>query len=148
MVGANGADGKTGGWNHTIMTSGKTGDKSGAPDYVAFRGDRRRNLRGQIIVLKVKGEDARGAFFGYAKTIGAGGMFITSVNPRNVGEEFTLSFTVTEADITVRCRAVVVWCQEFDPMRKQEPGMGIRFLDIAEETRAAITEWAGRLDRK
>jgi len=119
----------------------KTDDKDSPPEFSALRNNRRRQLRKQVIVLKVKGVDAAGVFFGYAKTIGTGGMFITSVNPRSVGEEFEISFTITEAAISVRCKAVVVWRSEYDPSRKQEPGMGIRFIDLDEETKTLIAYW-------
>lgn len=124
------------------MTSGKkTNGKEAEPEVTTLRSERRRHLRKQAIVLKIRGEDAAGVFFGYAKTVGPGGMFITSVNPRSVGEEFELSFNITEAAITVRCKAVVAWRREYNPKLKQEPGMGIKFLDLDDETRAAVMAW-------
>lgn len=124
------------------MVSGKKTDgKDVPPEFSALRNNRRRQLRKQVIVLKVKGVDAAGVFFGYAKTIGTGGMFITSVNPRNVGDEFELSFTITEAAISVRCKAAVAWRSEYDPTHKQEPGMGLRFVDLDDETKARMTDW-------
>lgn len=124
------------------MASGRKPDGTEAePEVSALRNNRRRQLRKQVIVLKVRGVDATGVFFGYAKTIGTGGMFITSVNPRNVGEEFELSFTITEAAISVRCKAVVAWRSEYDPKYKQEPGMGLRFIDLDDETKARMVSW-------
>lgn len=124
------------------MASGKKPDGTEAePEVSALRDNRRRQLRKQVIVLKVRGADAAGVFFGYAKTIGTGGMFITSVNPRNVGDEFELSFTIVEAAISVRCKAVVVWRCEYDPTHKREPGMGLRFIDLDDETKTLMTDW-------
>lgn len=108
--------------------------------YVVLRSDRRKNLRKQLLVLKVKGEDARGAFFGYAKTMGRGGMFIASVNPRKVGEEFVISFKLGSRGPDIKCRCSVVWVREYTP-HKQDPGMGIRFEDMDEVTRDMIDEW-------
>lgn len=126
------------------MENGKKPNDNNAPEpeVVTLRSDRRRHLRKQVIVLKVTGEDIAGVFFGYAKTIGTGGMFITSVNPRPVGSEFELSFNITEANISVRCKAVVVWRHGYDPKLKQEPGMGIKFIDLDVETRQRVAEWA------
>lgn len=113
-------------------------------DYVLLRENRRKNLRGQLIVLKVVGEDRRGSFFGYAKTISRGGMFITSVNPRSIGEEFELSFKLPAGGSEVKSKAVVIWRREYDPKLKLEPGMGIKFLDLPDDIREKIDEWVRR----
>lgn len=110
-------------------------------DFVVLRSDRRKNLRKQLLVLRVKGEDSRGVFFGYAKTLGRGGMFIASVNPRPLGEEFEIRFTLTGIGEEFRCRATVAWRREYDPTLKTEPGMGIRFVDLDENKRQLIDEW-------
>ncbi|MFQ5735483.1 MAG: PilZ domain-containing protein [Thermodesulfobacteriota bacterium] len=109
------------------------------PEFVVLRSNRRKNLRQQLLVLKVKGEDTRGTFFGYAKTISRGGMYIASVNPRKVGEEFEITFRLdTEPDI--KCRCVVAWQREYKP-GSLEPGMGIKFIDLNEAVRDRIDSW-------
>ncbi len=110
-------------------------------EFVMLRGSRRKDLRSQLLVLKVKGEDSRGVFFGYAKTIGRGGMFISSVNPRDVGEEIEIVFTPPGHNEQARCRCEVVWRRGFDPGFKQDPGMGIRFLDINPDVAESIDTW-------
>jgi len=117
------------------------GKKDPEEQYVVLRQDRRKNLRTQLLVLKVRGEDNRGVFFGYAKTISRGGMFISSVNPRKMAEEFEITFKLDELGREIKCRAVVVWRREYDSLVKQEPGMGIKFLDLDEATRDEIDEW-------
>lgn len=124
------------------MGDGKGDDKlTGKENYVVLRSDRRKFLRKQILVLKVRGEDKKGSFFGYGKTIGRGGMFIASVNPKKVGEEFDISFKLPGGGVDVRCRCVVAWQREYDPDTKHEPGMGIKFLDLANDVRDKIEEW-------
>ncbi len=110
-------------------------------EHVLLRSDRRKNLRTQLLVLKIRGEDNRGVFFGYAKTISRGGMFISSVNPRKMAEEFEITFKLDELGREIKCRAVVVWVREYDSLVKQEPGMGIKFLDLDDATRDEIDEW-------
>lgn len=110
-------------------------------EYVLLRSDRRKNLRKQLLVLKIRGEDNRGVFFGYAKTISRGGMFISSVNPRKMAEEFEITFKLDDLGREIKCRAVVVWVREYDSLVKQEPGMGIKFLDLDDATRDEIDEW-------
>lgn len=104
-------------------------------------GDRRRALRSPMIVFKVKEETDRGYLFGYAKNISRSGLYITSINPRLPGEQFTISFQIPETQISVRCRCEIVWMRKYDSKTKAEPGYGIRFLDIPKETAQAIHEW-------
>lgn len=115
--------------------------KNPEDQYTLLRSDRRKNLRRQILVLKVKGEDQKGAFFGYCKTVSRGGMFITSVNPRRLGEEFDITFMLTGDDLEIKCRCVVVWVREYDAYNRQEPGMGIKFVDLSEEIKDRIDAW-------
>ena len=103
--------------------------------------DRRRALRSPIIVFKVSEEDDLGHLFGYAKNISRSGFFITSINPRTPGEQFTIAFEIPGAQISVRCRCEVVWRRNYDSEIKAEPGYGVRFLDILEETAQAIDAW-------
>ncbi|MFQ5479945.1 MAG: PilZ domain-containing protein [Thermodesulfobacteriota bacterium] len=114
------------------------GDKDKEIDYVALRANRRVNLRSQLLVLKIKGEDSCGVFFGYAKTIGRGGMFIASVNPREVGEQMEISFMLPGLSKETRCGCEVVWRRGLEPGFRAEPGMGIRFTSIAPEVADGI----------
>lgn len=120
------------------MANGKNQSED---QYVLLRSDRRKNLRKQLLVLKIRGEDDRGVFFGYAKTISRGGMFISSVNPRKMSEEFEITFKLEDRGREIKCRAVVVWIREYDSLVKQEPGMGIKFIDLDEATRDEIEQW-------
>lgn len=108
------------------------GNKDDAPDYVILRSDRRKNLRNPILVLNVKLESRNKTFFGYAKVIGRGGMFIASVNPRQIGEEFIIEFSLPDKTL-IRCKCCVTWRREFVPRSPYEPGMGIKFMDLPEE---------------
>lgn len=126
------------------MAAGK-GDNDGS-GYVVLRSERRKDLRRQILVLKIRGIDDRGAFFGYAKSLGTGGMFIASVNPREVGEQFAITFSIPRVTGDVRCSCEVVWRREYDPKKvATEPGMGIKFLDMDNETKGLIEGWLARL---
>jgi hypothetical protein len=75
------------------------------PDYVKLREDRRKDLRSQLLVLKVSSEDKK-TFFGYGKTLSKSGMFISTVNPRAVGEEFAISFKLPDDQTEVNAGAV------------------------------------------
>ncbi len=95
--------------------------------------EKRFNLRNQLLVLKVKGDDAGNVFFGYAKNISITGMFIASVNPKKAGEVFTIEFTLPKKKKPIQCKCVVEWSRNYSPKSKFEPGMGVRFLDLDKE---------------
>ena len=123
------------------MANGKNGKKDPEDQYVLLRSERRKNLRTQLLVLKIKGEDNKGVFFGYAKTISRGGMFISSVNPKKMSEEFEITFKLDDPGREIKCKAVVVWIREYDTLIKQEPGMGIKFIGLDESVKDEIDAW-------
>jgi len=59
-------------------------------------------------------------------------MFIASVNPRQIGEEFIIEFSLPDKTL-IRCKCCVAWRREFVPRSPHEPGMGIKFMDLPEE---------------
>ncbi len=118
------------------------GKKTGEDEtYVALRSERRRHLRKEVPVLRVGGADSKGVFFGYAKTIGTGGMFLSSVNPKKVGQEFHITFRLPGDKEDIKCRCVVAWLREYSSLIDIEPGMGIRYLDLDEDNKKKIDEW-------
>jgi Tfp pilus assembly protein PilZ len=123
------------------MANGKNGKKDPEDQYVLLRSERRKNLRTQLLVLKIKGEDNKGVFFGYAKTISRGGMFISSVNPKKMSEEFEITFRLDDKGPEIKCKVVVVWIREYDTLIKQEPGMGIKFIGLDESVKDEIDAW-------
>lgn len=122
------------------MENGKGRDDDSV---VMLRSERRKHLRKQLLVLQVKGADGKGVFFGYAKTLGCGGMFISSVNPRKLGTEFEITFKLEGDDREIRCRCVVVWSKEYEP-HGHEPGIGVKFIDLNEEDRKRIADMINR----
>ncbi len=110
---------------------------------VEVLGDRRTNLRMSLLVLRVNGHRDN-IFFGYAKDVSRSGMFIATVNPRKLGEEFTICFEIPADGSKIVCKCRVVWSREFDPKLEEKPGMGIEFVDIDDETRAKIENWIAR----
>ncbi|MCC6544267.1 MAG: PilZ domain-containing protein [Nitrospirae bacterium] len=103
--------------------------------------DKRRYLREPIIVFKVSEDSQHQPLFGYARNISRGGFFVASINPREPGQRFSISFQIPDANIKVRCQCEVVWARKFSDSNKNEPGYGVRFTDIAEEIAEAIDNW-------
>ena len=110
--------------------------------------NRRTNLRSVILVTQVKMGDERKYFFGYAKNISRAGIFIQTVTPRAVGDEFMIEFSIPKTGIDVRCRCRVVWNRTFSQSSTWlEPGMGLAFIDVDPETSEKINKWvAERLE--
>jgi len=77
--------------------------------------DQRKDLRNHLLVLRVRGESENKVFFGYAKNISKSGMFISSVNPRKVGEAFIIEFTLPRDKQHIRCSCVVKWSRSYKP---------------------------------
>lgn len=106
--------------------------------------DRRRHLREPIIVFKITEESEKQHLFGYAKNISRGGLFIASINPREPGERFHITFQIPTTDIKASCQCEVVWTRRYKPGSKLEPGYGIKFLDLSEDIAAAIDNWVSK----
>lgn len=102
----------------------------------------RKALRAPLIVLRVKLDDGRKSFFGYAKNISRSGLFIATVNPRDPGERFQVELTLpAPLGHNVQCACEVVWKRLYTKGSPYEPGMGLRFLELPEEMAAAIDSW-------
>jgi len=120
-----------------------------SPEYTAEQINKRRSIRAPLIIEKIPCDDGHKTFFGYAKNVSRGGLFIATVKPRELGEEFLIEWTLpTKPKYTIRCRCEVVWKQHFQRKGANEPGMGLRFLDLAETDGDKVDEWvAGQTTR-
>jgi uncharacterized protein (TIGR02266 family) len=112
------------------------------PKYLAEQKNNRRATRVPLIVEKIPCGDGRKTLFGYAKNVSRGGLFISTVKPRELGEEFTLEFVLpTRPRQTIRCRCEVVWRRLYQRKSSLEPGMGLRFLDLSATDGEKMDEW-------
>lgn len=112
------------------------------PQYAAEQKNKRRTSRAPLIVEKIPVEDGQKTFFGYAKNISRGGIFIATVKPREPGEVFMIEMTLPlKPKHTFRCRSEVVWKRHFEKKSPNEPGMGLRFLDLAVADGDKIDAW-------
>lgn len=112
------------------------------PEYEAKQLNQRRATRAPLIVEKIPCGDGRKTLFGYAKNISRGGIFIATLKPREPGEEFMIELTLPMVPrYTLRCRCEVVWTRHFQRKDSNEPGMGLRFLELAAADGDKIDEW-------
>lgn len=103
---------------------------------------KRRNLRSPLLVLKVRLDDGRKTFFGYAKNVSRGGIFIATVNPRDPGARFQVEIPLPPPICrNVQCFCEVIWKRDFRPDSPFEPGMGLKFIDLPDELAERIDRW-------
>jgi len=116
--------------------------KTESEGYAAEQKNKRRTTRSPLIVEKIPIEDGYKTLFGYAKNISRGGLFISTVKPREPGEHFTIEFTLPlDPPHRIRCQSEVVWKRLFQKKDKYEPGMGLRFVDLDDADGKKIGEW-------
>lgn len=112
------------------------------PEYPVEQMNKRRALRAALIVEKIPCDDGYKTLFGYARNVSRGGLFISTLKPREIGEKFSIEWTLpTSPRHTIRCQCEVIWVQHFQRKETNEPGMGLRFLDLAESDGDKIEGW-------
>lgn len=103
---------------------------------------KRKHLRSPLIILNIINAGGNKTFFGYGKNISLGGVFIGTVNPRELGDRFRLEIPLPAPILkVVQCECEVVWNRQFSKGSSLEPGMGLKFLDMPESDAEAIDRW-------
>ena len=101
--------------------------------------EKRRDLRVPLRVLRVEGSERNKheIFFGYASNISASGLFIQTPNPKDVGTQVHLSFTLPVSKEKVTCTAEVIWIRNYSG-KGSTPGMGLKFVELSKELAASV----------
>ena len=107
-------------------------------NYVLLRPNRRGEVR-HLLVQKVTG--SANTFLGYAKNLSRGGIFISTVTPKEIGTTLTVNFKIPDSDVHITCDARVTWIKDFDPENRIDPGMGLEFGSLTVESRDSIDSW-------
>lgn len=89
----------------------------------------------RLKVMVECGADRRELF---ATNVSADGMFLRTVDPFTVGSRMTLTFTVDDED-PIEVNGEVVSIRGLARQLEKEPGMGIRFVDIAEDSKYRLS---------
>jgi uncharacterized protein (TIGR02266 family) len=103
--------------------------------------DRRAHPRSPIVVREARCISGIDVFFGYARNIGRGGVFIATPKKRDVGEIHEIQFVLPGLERTFRCRARVVWLRSYRHDSLDSPGFGLEFIDLPQEDGLAIEAW-------
>lgn len=81
--------------------------------------------------------------FDFCKDLGAGGVFIATKTPKDVGESLNLTFTLPDSKKTLKVNGTVMWSQA-PRGDDSNSGMGVQFTDYDEDTRKALNEFVDR----
>ncbi|PLX84843.1 MAG: pilus assembly protein PilZ [Desulfuromonas sp.] len=112
------------------------------PRQPAAPASQRASLRSPIIIQRVKLDDGRKTFFGYAKNISRSGLFIAATNPRQPGTRFQVELPLPFASgRTANCTCEVIWQRQFSRKSTYEPGMGLKFIDLPAEAAEELDDW-------
>jgi hypothetical protein len=104
--------------------------------------DQRKKLRIALLIKKIRLNDDKRVFFGYASNISCSGFFISSINPAPVGSRFNVEIPLPEPlNLTICCECETVWRRPYAKGSPLEPGMGLRFIDLEEEIKQTIDSW-------
>lgn len=102
----------------------------------------RKNLRSPLLTLKIRVEDEQKFFFGYAKNLSRSGMFVATLKPLEPGQHIKVEIALPEPlNLRLQCTCEVVWVRSFNKKAAQEPGAGLKFIDLDSSTAGAIDNW-------
>jgi len=103
--------------------------------------DKRRHLRRTLSVeFRAGGMDGLGALELSGADLSAGGAFLVSDLLLEPGEMLSLEFEIAGRG-PVQAQARVAWARRF-PGPEQPSGMGIEFVRLGRDERAALDAWA------
>lgn len=97
---------------------------------------KRRHMRAPIS-LKVSAEHKKKRWEFYASNLSNEGMFLRTVEPFEIGTEMVIVFNVDDED-PIEVKGKVVSKNRLSSEIDAEPGMGIMFLDVPEDTKYRI----------
>jgi uncharacterized protein (TIGR02266 family) len=127
------------------------GDKPKDKDRRRLAGDvkderRRTERRTEARVpvdLWVESEEGEATYFQRAGNISAGGAYFTQTMPHPVGTKVRLRFSLPDASGEIQCHGEIV-----SALAQQDPGMGVKFLDLDAKIQERIRVLAAKLARK
>jgi len=103
--------------------------------------DKRRHARRTLAVeFRAGGNDGLGALELSGADLSAGGAFLVSELLLEPGETLSLEFRIADRPTPVQAQARVAWVRRF-PGPDQPAGMGIEFVRLGKEERAALDAW-------
>ena len=85
-------------------------------------------------------------YTGLLNNISEGGIFAATFNLLPLGTQVDLEFSLPDGGDAIRVVAEVRWIREYDPLHDAHPGMGLRFVSLADEVRERIERFVAQRD--
>lgn len=90
--------------------------------------------------LKVTYESVSEFITEYTKNVSRGGMFIATKRPHEIGSQVDLDLHVPGLDTPLKIKGEVVHAKQHN-VPDEDAGIGVRFIDIQEESRLALLDF-------
>lgn len=108
--------------------------------------DQRRFERADFKV-EVTLESESNFYNGFTENISAGGLFVATYDTREIGDTLSMEFTLPGREAPISVKGEVRWLRELNPLTPDmTPGMGVRFVDLSDETAEIITAFIQHKD--
>lgn len=120
--------------------------KKNGSNIKSFRGgaDMRENHRIPIQLLVDYRADGH-YLFDFCRDLGAGGVFIQTTKPLDLGSHIDLTFTIPDSKETLMAKGSVIWVQPVMKGRPElTPGMGVQFTGFTAEQRKLLEDFVTR----
>lgn len=100
----------------------------------------RRISERDTLEVKIDFESDRTLYSGLTQNISAGGLFVATHHLRQLGDRFTLRFSLPGESSSIFAQGEVRWIREVtSPQRYDGPtGMGLQFQNLSSDAAAAI----------
>jgi uncharacterized protein (TIGR02266 family) len=96
-----------------------------------------------LVDLEVDYGDEDNYLFAYIRDISTTGIFVRTTEPEPPGTRLNLRFTPQGARGPLELEGEVIWINPYRPDRRDNlhPGMGIRFLELADDQQQRLAEF-------
>jgi uncharacterized protein (TIGR02266 family) len=98
---------------------------------------RKHPRRSAQVPFRARPDDAVVPLGFESRNLSAGGVFLCTDLLLEPGEALTVEFALPDVKRTIYGRVRVVWVRRF-PANGQDPGMGVRFVDLSAEDLRAL----------
>ncbi len=99
----------------------------------------RRSFNRRMIEVDIGIQSGTNFFTGFSEDISTGGLFISTFDILSVGTKLNINFNLPPNGPVLSLNGEVRWIREYnDAIPDMEPGMGVQFDGIAQESKKAI----------
>jgi type IV pilus assembly protein PilZ len=107
--------------------------------------ERRRAPR-LLVDFEVDYASEENYLFAYITDISETGIFVKTITPEPAGTHLNLRFRCEDGEAPMELEGTVIWVNPYRPGARDNlhPGMGIRFVGLADDTRTRLLELVKR----